>query len=548
MIHFFKNYWAFLIVLPAYFAGMCLDVLDVDSAQYAYIGKEMLQRNEFLQVFELGQPYLDKPPLLFWTSALSYFLFGVSPFAFRLIPHLVGLLGIYAVFCFTKSYYGQRAAQIAALLTASCQAYFLMHHDLRTDAMLASFTIVGLWQIAEFNRHHRLKNLLFGFLAVGLAMLAKGPIAAVVPVAAFTVDFALKRQWSNFFRWQWLVGLAVVGLVLSAMCVGLYRQYGSEGLYFYFWKQSFGRITGENVWQNDADIFFLSHSFLWSFLPWTLFFPPALYVAFRQIIKQKFRLTAAQEAISLGGFVLPFIALSTSRYQLPHYSFVVFPLAAVLTARYIDSILENAKTTIFRFFVGFQAFVCVLLFALLVFLILYCFPMQNFVLWLVIILFFIASFYFLFAGKTKFETLIYPSLFAICGLNLGLNLHFYPSLFDYQTGSKISHYLNQNGGAEAEKLYIFGQDMYMPSLGFHRNQKSFPIELKTTIALSEMFKNAPCWFYTNTEGFEELKRITPNYNVETTFDRFHVSTLDISFLMPNTRNLATKKMYLIRIN
>jgi hypothetical protein len=79
----------------------------------------------------------------------------------------------------------------------------------------------------------------------------------------------LKRQWSSFFKWQWLVGLIWVGLLLLPMCIGLYQQFdlhpekvmygrsGTSGLRFFFWTQSFGRLTGENVWKNNADIFFL---------------------------------------------------------------------------------------------------------------------------------------------------------------------------------------------------------------------------------------------------------------------------------------------------
>ena len=67
-----------------------------------------------------------------------------------------------------------------------------------------------------------------------------------------------KRDWTNLFNWRWILGLAIILLVLSPMLWGLYHQFdlnpdatvngrtGVSGIRFFFWEQSFGRITGEN--------------------------------------------------------------------------------------------------------------------------------------------------------------------------------------------------------------------------------------------------------------------------------------------------------------
>ena len=48
-----------------------IPLMDIDASQYASISREMLERDSFLQIFDQGQNYLDKPPLLFWLSAFS---------------------------------------------------------------------------------------------------------------------------------------------------------------------------------------------------------------------------------------------------------------------------------------------------------------------------------------------------------------------------------------------------------------------------------------------------------------------------------------------
>src|SRR5690606_14155784 len=103
-----------------------------------------------------------------------------------------------------------------------------------------------VWQLAQYLQTGQWLNLLGCSVGLALAMLAKGPIGLMVPVLAFGSDWVFKRQWRNFFKWQWLVVVALVGLLLAPMLVALYQQHGSFGPYFYFWSQSFGRLTGDN--------------------------------------------------------------------------------------------------------------------------------------------------------------------------------------------------------------------------------------------------------------------------------------------------------------
>lgn len=67
-----------LVALWVFLAGATSDVIDVDAAQYAAISMEMVQTGSYLQVFERGHDYFDKPPLLFWVNAGSFVLFGLN--------------------------------------------------------------------------------------------------------------------------------------------------------------------------------------------------------------------------------------------------------------------------------------------------------------------------------------------------------------------------------------------------------------------------------------------------------------------------------------
>lgn len=341
----------FYIVLFAtgivYLFGMQVDIMDVDAAQYASISRDMLQSGSFLQVLERGHDYLDKPPLLFWLNALSFFIFGVSNWSYKLPSVIFAIIGIYATYRFAMLYYSQQIALFSAVVLATCQAFFLITNDVRTDTILCGSIMLASWQLAAYFISGRKLNFIMAFVAMGFALLTKGPIGLFTILFAFGTHILLTRDWKQILRWEWLLGLVIIGIMLTPMCIGLYQQYGIRGLRFYFWTQSFGRITGESSWANNPDPLFLFHSFLWSFLPWSFFFLLGMGWHIKTLWKQKFKLNSGQEAITIGGILLSYLALSRSAYQLPHYIYVILPYAAVVTSHYMIAVFGTHRNTIF---------------------------------------------------------------------------------------------------------------------------------------------------------------------------------------------------------
>ena len=524
--------------------------MDIDAAQYASIGREMADNGQFLEVQFRGKDYyLDKPPLLFWLSALVFKVIGISNFSYRLIPILSTLFGMYALYRFCKLYYSERTAYIAALVMGSCQAFFLMNHDVRCDTLLTNCVMVSIWQVAEYVKSLNWKNFVIGFVFAGLAMLAKGPISLIVIGAAFFVDFILKRQWKQLFDWRWLLGLPIIGLVLLPYCIGLYRQYGSDGLYFYFWEQSFGRITGESEWDNSPGLFFQSHNFLWSFLPWVLAFIPGLVTRVQDIIKQRFLLPVADEAISIGGFVLPFMALSTAQYQLPHYTFVVFPLAAVLTARFLDKLIEHPEPSSFRWTrIGLIVTSCVMLIAI-VGLCFWAFPLQNIPLLTVAVLFLVLIVR-LYSGKRPgFSQLVFAPFLTGLGINLLMNAHFYPSILKYQAGSVIGQKVAEDYSANVADFYIYElapadeYNIFHSALDYY-TQRTTPV-LRSLNEVKQHFKPKSTLIYTDEQGLKSLNTAGLRYKEVHKVQNFHVTGLTLPFLNPALRATETHPRYLL---
>ena len=133
--------------------------MDVDAAQYASIAMEMGQHGSWLQVLHRGADYLDKPPLLFWTSAISMYWFGLHNWAYKLPSLLGALAGVYAVYRFSKLFYPEQTARHAAFVLASSVGLLVICNDVRTDTLLLGRTACAVWQLAaavfkpSFHRH-----------------------------------------------------------------------------------------------------------------------------------------------------------------------------------------------------------------------------------------------------------------------------------------------------------------------------------------------------------------------------------------------------------
>ncbi|HMP86853.1 MAG TPA: glycosyltransferase family 39 protein [Lacibacter sp.] len=343
----------FFLVAAVYLLAIPVDTMDVDASQYASMSREMKESGSYLQVYEQGKDYLDKPPFLFWISSVSMLVLGENNFAFKFPSILFALLALFATWRLARLYYDKERSCLAALVLASSQALFLITNDIKTDTILMGWVTLALWQLARWMQTDSRLSFFTGCAAIAFGMMTKGPIALLVPVFALGSQVVLQRNWRYLWRPVYLPGLLLIAVLLLPMSIGLYQQFdlhpeklvngkqGVSGLRFFYWTQSFGRITGESVWNNGASFTFLLENLLWAWLPWTLFLLVALVTAPLQLIRQGFRLHPDQEVISTGGFLITYCSLALSKFQLPHYIYVVLPLAAILTSGPLQQFLKG---------------------------------------------------------------------------------------------------------------------------------------------------------------------------------------------------------------
>jgi hypothetical protein len=272
---------------------------------------------------------------------------------------------------------------------------------------------------------------------------------------------------------------------------------------------------------------FLLENMLWSFLPWIFIFIWAFVAKFFTIMKEGI-FKVQTERISFFGFLLTYLVLSRSQAQLPHYIFVVFPLAAILTAAHFATLLEQADRLnkwVKRFF-GFHLFIFLILLIAMGLITNIPFGKMGMIGNLIFFGTFMIMIKYGLSHQSLIQKWIAMSLVLMIGLNLILNSFFYPHLLQYQWGNALAKV------AKEKKWDIKRASLYkIPnSNAFHfYGQHIFPV-IKDSSQLKE-----GQWVVADANPAQQLMQDFPNSTILYQGNRFHVTLLTLTFLNPKTR-------------
>ena len=547
------RYWFFLILIVlVYLAGMFVTLFENDSAQFAVMAMRMVQENDFINLIKGPEEYLDKPHMHYWLAAISFKIFGLNEWAYRIPGILTTLLGAYSCFGLGKLLYNKEVGKIATLIFMTAQTIMLSNIDVRTDAVLTGFTIFAIWQFASYIEKNSFKNLLMGAFGAGIAFSTKGQIAILVIGLPLLCHLIYTNKWKQLFSWKVLVALAVFGLTISPILYAYYLQFDlhpekvirgkdhRSGILFILWEQSFERLSGEGVGKNSSDYFFFFHTFLWVFLPWTLIGLAAYGTRAKEFITTRFRRDSGRELLTVGGITLIFIIISFAQFKLPHYLNILIPLFAILSASFIGELLNSSKEKNVKVFLGLQYFILSLVLITTVLICLFVFKISSWYAYSLLIMSIVLIVYFSMKREEYGLKLISISVYSSLLLNAILNLHFYPSLLKYQAGSTMAEIIAENK-IPVDDVYkitwhhTWGLDFY--------NQH--PVQYAEQDNLAGM---GAIWVYVADNDLKKLKASGLEWDKQFTVDQFRITRLQPKFLNPATRNEVLNKMHLIQLS
>jgi 4-amino-4-deoxy-L-arabinose transferase-like glycosyltransferase len=244
---------------------------EPDEARYAEIAREMLQSGNLLVPHLNYVAYVEKPPLLYWLTTISFWIFGISEFAARLPVALSAIAGILATYVFALRAFGRRHAILAAAILATTPLFALMAQVLTTD-----MTLTALVTIATFALYlHWLEGgrwCWIAYAAMGLAVMTKGPVGVALPILSMLIWLALKRELRGAIaKFHVVPGLLLTTLIAAPWFVMMtIREPGFAD--FYFVGEHLRRVFETDYSHAEAFYFYIPVLAI-GLLPWTLLVP-----------------------------------------------------------------------------------------------------------------------------------------------------------------------------------------------------------------------------------------------------------------------------------
>ncbi|MGB7601101.1 MAG: glycosyltransferase family 39 protein, partial [Candidatus Sulfotelmatobacter sp.] len=273
-----------LIYIPALARPGLLD--DADSI-HAEAAREMVLNHNWVTLYINGVRYLEKAPLMYWTVATSYKLFGVGEWQTRL-PLALGVLGLaWCAFIFGRRYYGVEAGFYAALILVTAPGLFVYTRFLIPDVLVAMWLTLGLYFFLIAYEQERPSRWLCWGIAVTIALdvLTKSLIGIVFPGLIIGVFLLLTGGLRKILKFHLvsstLVFLAVAAPwhILAAIRSPAQPTGPEKGfLWFYFINEQFLRYLNKRI-PRDYDkvplLLFWALLLAW-LIPWFVYMFPAL--------------------------------------------------------------------------------------------------------------------------------------------------------------------------------------------------------------------------------------------------------------------------------
>lgn len=320
--------------------------LDPTDSFFLESAREMVETGKYLLPLNNYEPWLDKPILFFWMVCGAYKTFGISPFIGRLPAALSGIATALCIFYGCRGLISQSAAFLAGLIFLSLPLVSIGSHICLTDTtltLLVTATTLFMWKgLVEEDK----RCLFIGYLAMGLGLLCKGPIAlilsAIVILPALVVG---TRSIQGTIR-ICLKAKPIQGLLLVALiAVPWYAAAGiaTEGQFLqkFFIEQNFGRMVG--TVNHQQPWYFYIPIFFGGFAPWCL-----LPLFSGGLVKDAFVRPGINNVsglfrLSFFWFVAIVAMFTCIKTKLPWYIIPACPGFAIMCAIQVEHLARMAK-------------------------------------------------------------------------------------------------------------------------------------------------------------------------------------------------------------
>lgn len=306
-------------------------LFDVDEGAFSEATRELLSSGDWGHTTLNGTDRFDKPILVYWLQAASMAIFGVNEWATRLPSALCVLAATLAAGRFAAQRWGQQAGALAALVLGSGLGLLSIGRASTADGLLNALLVaisLSLWQFVESGER---KPLRWAYFWCGLGLLAKGPVAVIVPGGALVLWSIFSDRGRSALRAAWdPVGWLIALTVALPWYLYALNRHGQAFIDGFFLKHNVERFSGTLEGHGGGFAYYLVVLPL-LLLPWS-----PLLVAVLARARRLWREPLARFLLLWAGFV--FALFSASGTKLPHYMLYGVAPLALLMARQLGEL------------------------------------------------------------------------------------------------------------------------------------------------------------------------------------------------------------------
>jgi len=257
---------------------------DVDTV-HAEAAREILQRHDWVTFYTDGFRYLQKAPLMYWSLAVSYQMFGVSDWSTRLPLMLSVLALVLAAYFLGRYVYGELGGLYAGAALVTSLGLYIYTRFLIPEVLIALWLTLGYYFFLRSLEEERPSRFVcWGFaLTSAMNVLTKGLIGLVFPVGAIGLYLLLTGNLRHLLKMR-LVSSTIVFLVVAApwhILAALRNPAQGQArgfLWFYFVNEHILRFLNKRVpagYDTVPLALFWGLLLVWLF-PWSVFLPQAV--------------------------------------------------------------------------------------------------------------------------------------------------------------------------------------------------------------------------------------------------------------------------------
>jgi 4-amino-4-deoxy-L-arabinose transferase-like glycosyltransferase len=530
-----KTSFTFLlgIVILLNFTGLFNEIMEPDGTLYAGLAKQIVKSGNWLDLWINGADWLDKPHMPFWLAAMSFKVFGFSAFAYKLPSFILFIVSIVYCYKLTAVIYSKEIARLSTLIYASALHIIISNFDGKAEIYLTAFVIAAMYHMFKAFEKKWFWHIVAAAFFAACAVMTKGIFVLITIAAGFVIYWIRTKQWNEFIKLKWYVFVLLVFIFILPELYALYSQFDQHpektvfgqknvsGIKFFFWDSQFGRFFNSGPITGKGDLSFFLHTSLWAFAPWSVILLLAVINIFRRI-----RSAANLTRWIIGGTVLiSFLMFSVSKFQLPHYIVILFPLFAMMTAAYL---IEDVSEKVLKRINIFQTVLFMLLIAGIISIILF-YSFSSFI-WFLIVLAVVAVLVLFYKPGSELLVVFKKNIGFALLLAIFLNCLFYPSVLKYQAGMMAGKWLNKQNVQPKVTLY----KCLSSSFDFYYNGE-IDYSSPTAETINNMQAGDSLFLFSAINDLEDINRDSVDVKILKMYPYFKVSQVNGKFINHRTR-------------